>query len=340
MFELTGDGILVEKIIAKPVENGTNISIITTSQCAFELDKLQDNFIIEIYEPVVKNLEYHSKETIPYITLHGLNITESNKPEVKQNSDGTIITLSDPENRITAGQVYINDENLKSIFVTNNNGKTIIRIDSDKIYYPALINDGDNSILYLNETNLTGKLVVISAGHGGRDPGAVVGDIHEADINLSIAIKLNENLKKIGIDTLMIRNDDTYFTLDERVNIANNQNAALFISIHSNSLDDPEFDGLMTLVHSGSLNYKNLNGRTAGEIMHKILIEETEATDRGVRYRDKIIVLKDTSMPAVEIEAGFLTNADELSKLISDTYQTIIAKAAAKGIVEVLKLID
>nr|HPJ21751.1 N-acetylmuramoyl-L-alanine amidase [Clostridia bacterium] len=97
---------------------------------------------------------------------------------------------------------------------------------------------------------------------------------------------------------------------------------------------------LMTLVHSGAINYKKINGRTAGEIIHKSLIDATGATDRGVRFRDNIIVLKDTAMPAVEIEAGFLTNEAELVKLLDDTYQMTIAEAAASGIAEVLEYID
>lgn len=338
--EIPGDGNLVDSIIAVPSENGTIISIITTAQCAFELEKLENKFIIGVYEPVVNNLEYHRKDNVSYIEMTGTSIINESDLSVEYTSNSTYLTFKDSNNALTTGQVYINDDFVKNIFVTKNNNQTIVRIDGVERIYPAYGSVNGKTVLYLNIKDYSGKLVVISAGHGGRDPGAIAGDIHEADINLSIALKLNDLLVKLGVDTLMIREDDTFYSLEERVMIANENKAALFISIHSNALEDPEFDGIMTLVHSGAINYKKINGRTAGEIIHKYLIEATGATDRDVRFRDKIIVLKDTAMPAVEIEAGFLTNEAELSKLIDDTYQTIIAAAAADGIIDVLKYIN
>jgi N-acetylmuramoyl-L-alanine amidase len=338
--EVPGNGNLVESIIAAPYENGTIISIITTAQCAFELEKLENNFIIGVYEPVVRNLEYHNIDNAPYIELTGTGITSDSDLSIEYKSNSTYITFTDSNNSLTVGQVYINDGFVKNIFVTKNSNKTTVRIDGIEKIYPAFGSFDGKTVLYLNANDYSGRLVVISAGHGGRDPGAIANDIHEADINLSIALKLNDMLVRLGVDTLMIRKDDTFYSLEERVIIANENKAALFISIHSNALEDPEFDGIMTLVHSGAINYKKINGRTAGEIIHKHLIEATGATDRNVRFRDKIIVLKDTAMPAVEIEAGFLTNEAELSKLIDDTYQTIIAAAAADGIIEVLKYIN
>ena len=339
-LELDGDGILVEKIYAYPSEDGARISIVTKFQCAFELEKTESNFIIGIYEPVVNGLTYHNKDEIHSIQISGIELSGNNEAKIEQKSNGTHVSFDDPDNLITEGQVYINDGIVKSIFVTRNGSKVTIRIDGISKIYPEAVRESGGTVLYLNDNDLSGRLVVISAGHGGRDPGAVKGDIHEADINLDIALKLDSILRRMGIDTLMIRTDDTFYSLDDRVLIANKNNAALFISIHSNALDDPDFDGLMTLVHSGAINYKKINGRTAGEIIHKSLIDATGATDRGVRFRDNIIVLKDTAMPAVEIEAGFLTNEAELVKLLDDTYQMTIAEAAASGIAEVLEYID
>ena len=138
----------------------------------------------------------------------------------------------------------------------------------------------------------------------------------------------------------MLRTDDTFVSLDNRTKIANNLGADLFISIHCNTLEDKTFDGLMTLVHSGSINYSRINGKTAGTIIHEEVIAQTNATDRGVRDRDKIIVLKDTVMPAVEIECGFLTNPSELGKLLEDSYQWSIARGTAEGVLKVLDLMD
>lgn len=338
LIEISGDGNLVEKITAEPSDYGSMIKIYTNAQCAFELEKSEDKFIVGIYDPVVENIIYNNHLDIPYIVL-GESI-EPNNIRVEYKSNGTYIIFNDTKGIFTPGQVYINDGFIKNLYVANNNGEVTIRIQSDEEVFANAESLNSKTVIYLNKSDLSGRLVVISAGHGGRDPGAMAGNVHEADINLSIAQKLNTILISMGIETLIIRNDDTYFSLDDRVKIANNNRAALFISIHSNALDDPDYNGLMTLVHSGTLNYEKINGRTAGEIIHTYLIEATGAVDRGVRYRDKIFVLKNTVMPAVEIEAGFLTNEAELSKLVDDTYQTTIAKAMAEGIADVLKYIE
>jgi len=338
-IELGGDGDLIISVLAEPVEGGTLITVETPEQCAFELKKLDDRFIVEIYDPVINGLDYHNETEVPYISLAEELASAENEYEIINRGNEIELQIKDSGNILKEGQLYINDEYIKSIYIKRNGNTAAVRIVVKTGLFPAYVRE-TNTIFYLNETDYSGKLVVISAGHGGLDPGAVVGDIHESDINLSISMKLNIMLLKMGVDTLMIREDDTFYSLDERVNIANENRASLFISIHTNALDDPDFDGLMTLVHSGSLNYNNINGRTAGEIMHKILVEETGAVDRGLRYRNEIVVLRETAMPAVEIEAGFLTNESELSKLLEDAYQDVIAAAAARGIAEVLALID
>lgn len=334
------DGEYVNNITAASSNGITLISIETKQQCSFELEKLSQAFVVGIYEPVVQGVTYHNTNDMKHVALDFIQGAE-NIISISNKSGESVIKVNDSDNTISSGQVYVNDDVVKSIFVKKTGSTAEIRIT----YKTTKFIKGeaaDSGILQLQmlDNDYSDFLVVISPGHGGRDPGAIVNGVYESRLNLEIAFKLRQLLENAGVDVYMIRTDDSFVSLEDRTAIANNLGADLFISIHCNTLEDTSFDGLMTLVHSGYINYSHINGKTAGTIIHEELIEETGATDRGVRDRDKIIVLKDTVMPAVEIECGFLTNPAEFGKLLEDSYQWSIAKGTAEGVLRVLDLMD
>ncbi len=338
-FALDIEGEFVQSVSVSAESAETVFSIELREQCSFELEKLTDSFIIGIYEPVVMGLTYHNLNGKKYISLDSTTSIDEIK-SIRNNGGETIVTVNDPEGLLTSGQVYINDETVKSVYVSRNGSNAIIRITTKfpRFISSELVNEQPCLVLY--ENDYRDFLVVISAGHGGSDPGAIVNGIYESHLNLKIAEKLKEELQNSGISVYMIRTDDSFVSLENRTYTANKMKADLFISIHCNTLNDPEFKGLMTLVHSGYLNYTNLNGKTAGTIIHGEVIKSTGAVDKGIRDRDKIIVLKDTAMPAVEIECGFLTNEAEFGKLLEDSYQWSIARGTAAGVLKVLDLMD
>ena len=89
------------------------------------------------------------------------------------------------------------------------------------------------------------KLIVIDAGHGDEDPGSSISNVDEKDLNLQIALKLKSALEEEGYEVMMTRSDDTYLTLTERAEFANEVEADLFISIHQNSyIDDSTVSGI------------------------------------------------------------------------------------------------
>ena len=338
-FALDIDGEYVKGVSVSSNEEKTIFSIELKKQCSFELEKLKESFIIGIYEPVVNGLTYHNSTDKQYLSLDSI-ISLNSIESINNKGTETVIKVKDPKGLLTAGQVYINDDSVKSIFVSRNENNAVIRVTT-KIQ-KFISSDLINGLISLAEfdKDYSEFLVIISAGHGGSDPDAIVNGVYEAHLNLEIAEKLQKELETSGVGVYMLRTDDSFVSLEDRTYTANKMKADLFVSIHCNTLDDPEFDGLMTLVHSGYLNYKNLNGKTAGTIIHQEVIQSTGAKDRGVRDRDKIIVLKDTAMPAVEIECGFLTNEAEFGKLLENSYQWSIARGTAEGVLKVLDLMD
>lgn len=193
------------------------------------------------------------------------------------------------------------------------------------------------------EAHLTGeRIVVIDAGHGGSDSGAVATHDEvkytEKKINLDVAKKVRDILKANGVRVEMTRSGDTYPTLVERSDFANELGAAMFISIHSNaSADHPEANGIE--VYYSKTNNGTRYGVTSKDLAADVLknmIKNTSANNRGVKT-EQHVVTRTSEMPAILIELGFITNAAEAQNLYSDAYQDLLAGAIAAA---VLKNID
>ncbi|MEJ8547574.1 N-acetylmuramoyl-L-alanine amidase [Brevibacillus borstelensis] len=174
----------------------------------------------------------------------------------------------------------------------------------------------------------TGFLIVVDAGHGGKDQGAkgVKGNI-EKDFTLAVANKLVPLLKQYPeFQVEATRSTDVYLTLDERVAFANERNADLFLSIHANSFTKTTTGGTETY-------YYNANSKSLAEVVHRHLQAATQFQNRGVK-KTGFYVIKHTTMPAVLTETGFLSNPAENAKLTSPEFQQKVAEALAAAIRE------
>ncbi|HFI0301536.1 TPA: GBS Bsp-like repeat-containing protein [Streptococcus suis] len=189
--------------------------------------------------------------------------------------------------------------------------------------------------------------IYIDPGHGGVDPGATYGGIQEKNLAMSVANKLKSNLIQMGYQVLMTRTGD--YNVDfrtERSRMANQSNADLFISLHFNAtgLGTTRTSGIETYWYQYDPEYQpkinkdkhNDPTRLAeSEILAKqvqsSLINETGAVNRGVR-RETFAVLRETAIPAILVELGFMDNPSELQTIKQDAYHAKLAKALAKGI--------
>lgn len=176
------------------------------------------------------------------------------------------------------------------------------------------------------------KLVVLDAGHGAKDSGAVgVTGKYEKNFNLAIVLKTAELLKKENkIDFVLTRSDDTFLELKERAAIANNLNADLFISVHANSSSSSSASGTETY-------YQRESSKALANVMHKHLVQATGLTDRGVRYGN-FHVIRETKMPAVLLEVGYLSNKKDEELLFTEALQNKVAAAIVSGIKEYLAI--
>ena len=179
--------------------------------------------------------------------------------------------------------------------------------------------------------------IVLDAGHGGKDPGAVVAGVKEKDVDLAVAKCVFSLAKEDDrLNPVMTRNVDIYVTLEDRVRLAEEVDAALYLSIQANACDYPDVEGIETWVdeiHSpGDPSWQ------LAEIIQSSLIEATGATDRGVRSQE--LYLHSTERPAALVEIGFLTSKEERNKLTDPVYQGMVAQGIFDGIVAYLSHID
>lgn len=174
-------------------------------------------------------------------------------------------------------------------------------------------------------------LIAIDAGHGGSASGAVYGGVEEKTLNLVMARKLRDILTALGYNTVMTRDADTDVGLYDRADIANGLHTDLFVSIHCNAAEDhDDFQGLYVYHYPGSTA-----GAALAQSIQTAAADATGAVDRGIEHAN-FVVLRESDMPAVLVETGFMTCPAELERLVDSAYQTRMVQGVAQGIIRFL----
>jgi N-acetylmuramoyl-L-alanine amidase len=180
------------------------------------------------------------------------------------------------------------------------------------------------------------QLIVLDAGHGGSDEGASMQSCQEKRVALSTTLMTKKQLEALGYRVLLTRSRDIYLSLPRRVSIANKAQGALFVSIHYNASRSKAAQGIEVYYPSTKELWRShASKRLANCILH-YLLDETEALSRGVK-EGNFHVIRETEMPAVLVEGGFITNQDERTLLKDRDYLNRIAKGIAQGIDKYLK---
>jgi N-acetylmuramoyl-L-alanine amidase len=178
----------------------------------------------------------------------------------------------------------------------------------------------------------TKEVVVIDAGHGGRDPGtSSATGIEEKSINLRVAAKVARLLEQRGLTVVMTRWQDEYIEKEERAAIANRRKADLFVSIHSDSAPSSSAQGFTIYVARAA----SAKSYQAAHAINQAM-EKTGMNNRGIREADYVVLVK-TDGAAVLVELGYLSNAQDTARLADDRFRDRLAQAIADGIQAFLK---
>lgn len=191
----------------------------------------------------------------------------------------------------------------------------------------------------------SGNLIVaIDAGHGGKDTGALGKDdsgnivMQEKDVTLNVSKRVENILKSRGISVIMTRNADVYEgettmeNLQKRCDIANNANAAMFVSIHINSFTTAEATGTQVCYTSESTGKYGVTSLDLAKNILTPLVKATGLTNRGTVDSPRLVVLKNTQMPAVLLELAFISNPGDRQVLADSSKLDKISYAIADGI--------
>ncbi len=181
--------------------------------------------------------------------------------------------------------------------------------------------------------------IVIDVGHGGTDRGARghVPYCEEKKICLLTARLVRQYLDQLGYHVVMTRNTDNFISLPKRVEIASQADANIFVSVHFNSSRSPEAKGIEVFFCDSKEDKTRANAsrKLADSILSRV-IRRTSANSRGVK-KGNFYVIRETSMPAVLVEGGFISNPKERALVKSREYQEKIAQGIADGIDQYFK---
>ena len=186
------------------------------------------------------------------------------------------------------------------------------------------------------DTKLLGKVIVLDAGHGGKDSGTFVGEIKEKDINLNIVLKLEKELQRLGATVILTRDGDYDLSspnvsrrkksdFDNRINLINNSNADLYLSIHINYLAEKKYYGAQV--------FYTKDNELLANVIQESFQSNLKSPMKEKKLSNSIYMYKQLDVPGVLIECGFLSNANERALLVQDEYQDRIVNAISKALI-------
>ena len=292
-------------------------------------DTLTESMILKFDSPIVHGLDRYNNKLIVYL-YNVSKYNETNFQETFKNSFfdnakidlmpkiGLKLTIPIEQNAMLNTYLGADGRSLKI---------KIKQVQVKKKPEPTIIFNPTTTTKYSSSNK---KRVVLDAGHGGTDTGAIGGGINEKDITLDVAKRVEKLLKQKGYEVKMTRVDDTFVSLQKRVEISEAYTPDIFVSIHVNSSVKPEITGVET-------HYYHQESMLLAQTVHSSFASAVHSPNRGL-FKSKFYVINHTTSPAILVEIGFISNSDERTALTGESRKQATAKSIADGIQEYFKL--
>ena len=281
----------------------------------------------------VKNFSIQENLNNKYQLIFNIEDAQISNISRQEKLDGNIakkVFLQEKKDTVQ-GKIYLQEE-VNNNYKVYSLGKKGIAID----IFNSVVNTPVASDVALS--NVKNKIITIDPGHGGSDSGAVGPNGYtEKEGTFAISQKVASILNQSGAKVVMTRDSDVDVygpnasarnELQARVDVGNNANSDIFVSIHCNAFVNPAANGTQTFYYGSSYQ-----GQRLAQSIQEKMIEANGLRDRGISTCN-FYVVKHSYMPAVLIETAFITNYDEEALLSDDEWQTTMAKAIAEGINE------
>ncbi len=355
--EITAESDRISGISVSAISTTTASIVINLKEMSnFSVTNTADGCQITIDEHLNASLSYENTFDRVYFSLKNIILADVqtiddnsiivNRYDHKYDKDNFTYTITIPSSSAISLKdevLEISDTGVDTLEIFREpetlDTKIIIKAKKDFTYFVSYNDKRKQSeIVLLTPAKEDEVLVVIDAGHGGEDSGAVNGKIYEKDLNLKIALKLEKLLKENNIKTFMIRQDDTFVALYDRPYMANALNAALFVSIHHNSATTSKAYGTETLYYAGVNNGDIFSGFNLAKTIQSSLMSRLGTYDRGAKFQ-KLAVTKYTTMPAALAEIGFMSNSGDLKLMVDDGFQQKAAEGLCEAIVNAVETV-
>lgn len=279
------------------------------------VDNLTEAMTLSFNHPVVHGFDKNNNQIIIYL----YNVSKFNEDTFKSTfenslfSKATVALMSGNGLKLT---IPIDNDSLVNTYLGADGKALKISIKAPKKQIPAKIPVVKN--------NSGVKHVVIDAGHGGTDYGAIRNGINEKDITLDVSKRVETLLKKQGYKVTMTRTNDIFVSLADRVDMSENAAPDIFVSIHVNSSTKPEITGIET-------HYYHQESLALAQTVHASIASAIKSNNRGL-FKSKFYVINHTTSPAILVEIGFISNDNERAQLVSDKRKQDTANAIVEGI--------
>ena len=319
---------------------GNTVELVLAVEDLVQYSYREENqsLILEIYPTTLKNMRYDKNANVLYLDKKDKIDTGSVKFEDHYLDGYFDVTLpGDYESDYGYGTYDVKGTVVENIEVSTKGGNTTFRFKQNRISAYEVADEGDSyAIRVKNPKEVYDKVLLLDAGHGGKDPGTSGNGMQEKNLTLTIAQKIEQELQGSGIKVYMTRDSDVYPENSTRAQTANDI-ADLMVSIHINS--GPETaNGTESLyqVHANDSSSR-LTSKQLAEILQASMISATGNTNRGVKLRTDLLILNRTTVPSAIVEVVFITNTGDALKISTPAYQDQVAQAIADGIQEAVK---
>lgn len=280
-----------------------------------QIDNQTDAMTLSFNHPIVHGFDKTNNQILIYL----FNVSRYNEEKFKSTFENSLFS--------NANITLMGGNGLKLAIPIDNNSLVNTYLGADGKALKISVKAPKKQILPkipIIKTPTGVKRVVIDAGHGGTDYGAIRNGINEKDITLDVSKRVEALLKKQGYHVVMTRTNDIFVSLEDRVNISETNAPDIFVSIHVNSSVKPEITGIEThYYHQESLNL--------AQTVHSSIASTIKSNNRGL-FKSKFYVINHTTAPAILIEIGFLSNDNERAQLVSDKRKQDTAKSIVEGI--------
>lgn len=275
----------------------------------------------------------------PYNTYDDFTLNDPNR--VVLDFPGFVIDL--PQANYTVGY------NTTKIRTSNYLNMARIVFDVNTMPKYEIVPSGDKKTIVVKLTakyNKAAPIVVIDAGHGGEESGAIgykdgKADLVEKVVNLDVSMMVVDILKKNGVDVRTTRTTDKFVSLSDRTDYANSIDASLFVSIHCNAFTTEDVNGTLVMHHTTKdTSAYGVSGKQLAQNIMDYMVPSLGTKDMGRINGSSMWVIRKANMPSVIVEMAFITNESDRQLLKTNAFRAKAAESIAKGIMKTIPMLE